>query len=73
MEFIDLDDQTFSIINRGFKNLINYLSPKNTIPSRPSFFGRCFIRCDITISRLMSSHVDDRTNLLSGDKAEMLC
>lgn len=38
MEFIALDDQPFSEVeNLGFRNLINYLSPKYVIPSRRYF------------------------------------
>lgn len=38
MDFVALDDQLFSLVeNRAFRNLMNYLSPKYTIPSRRYF------------------------------------
>lgn len=61
MEFIDLDDQTLSIVDREFKNLINTSVQKTQYLSLP-FLDTVFV-VPVTLMK--------GTNLLSGE-AEML-
>lgn len=53
MDFMALDDQLFSVVeNRAFRTLMNYLSPKYTIPSRRYFSDAALAE----LFNLMSCH-----------------